>query len=319
MAASVADGLVTAASQMRSLLAQAEKRVVAPSDGGGAPELYGWLDEIAAMWPALEASGSDVRAEAARWESLQGQVTTRAGAILKAWNRAGGLPAARTAAAPDRANWWWWLDEQTSAQRSRRFVRAAIIAVVVVGVLALGSQMLRILLPVDPVVRDVYTFREDARSAFESGDVAGALASYQQAVERSPDDPQLRLMVGVLAEQLGQTDLASESFAAARSAVNDDGWYYIERGFGYLEVQDLQRALADGLQAVASKPDDGRAWMLVGTAREGMGDPVGALDAYTQASEVASDSDPEITAIARMRMAGLMQSLQGMPPITPTP
>lgn len=310
---------MTAADQMRDLLARAEKRVVVPADGGGAPELYGWLDEIAATWPALLASGSDLRGEKARWQSLQGEVTTRAGAILKAWQKAGGLPAARLAADPDRDNWWWWLDEQVAAQRSRSLKRAAIIALVVVVVLALGSQVARVLLPVDPVVRDVYTLRENARRQLENGDAAGALASYQQAVQRSPDDSQLHLMVGVLAEQLGDSAQAGESFAAARAASPDEAMFYVERGFSYLEVKNLQKALEDGLQAVALKPEDGRAWMLVGAAREGEGDPAGALDAYSQASTVASDSDPEIAAIARMRMAGMLQSIQEIAPITPTP
>ena len=126
-------------------------------------------------------------------------------------------------------------------------------------------------------------------------------------------------MVGVLAEQLGDSALASQSFAAARSASNDEASFYVERGFGYLEVRNPQKALEDGLQAVALKPEDGRAWMLVGTAREGVGDPAGALDAYTQASTVANDSDPEIAAIARMRMAGMLQSIQEIAPITPPP
>lgn len=310
---------MTLADQMRDLLARAEKRVVAPTDGGGAPEFYGWLDQIAAMWPALIASGSELSGEKARWQSLQGQVTTRSGAILKAWQRADGLPAARLAADPDRENWWWWLDEQVAAQRSGRLKRAAIIAVVIVVVLALGSQLARVLLPVDPVVRDVYALRENARRMLDAGDAAGALASYQQAVQRSPSDPQLRLMVGVLAEQLGESALANEAFAAARSVSADEALFYVERGFGYLEIKNSQKALEDGLQAVALKPQDGRAWMLVGTAREGTGDPAGALDAYSQASTVANDSDPEIAAIARMRMAGMLQSIQEIAPITPAP
>ncbi len=319
MATSVESGRMTAADQMRDLLARAEKRVVAPADGSGAPEFYGWLDEVAAMWPALLASGSDLRGEKARWQSLQDQVTTRASAILKAWQKVGGLPAARLAADPDRDNWWWWLDEQVIAQRSRSLKRAAIIALAVVVVLALGSQVARVLLPVDPVVRDVYALREKARRLIENGDAAGALSSYQQAVQRSPDDPQLHLMVGVLAEQLGDSALADESFAAARLVSSDEASFYVERGFGYLEVRNPQKALEDGLQAAALKPEDGRAWMLVGTAREGVGDPAGALEAYSQASTVANDSDPEIAAIARMRMAGMMQSIQEIAPITPAP
>lgn len=310
---------MTPADELRDLLTRAEKRVVTPGDGGGAPELYAWLDEIAGLWPALIASGADLRGEKARWQSLQGEIKTRANAVLRAWQHAGGLAAARLAGNPDRDNWWWWLDEQTTAQRSSRRKRAALIVGIVVLALALGSQALRVLLPVDPVVRDVYRLRESARRALDAGDTAGALASYQQAIERSPNDPQLLVMQGVLSEQLGDLNAAASAFDAARAASLDDAAYHIERGFAYLEVLAPEKALEEGMQAVQAAPQDGRAWMLVGSARERLGDSAGALDAYTQASTVAAESDPEIAAIARIRMAGMLQSMQETAPITPQP
>ncbi len=304
---------------MRDLLARGEKRVVAPADGGGVTELYGWLDEIAAAWPALIASGSDLRAEKARWQSLQDQVSTRSRAVLQAWKREGGLPAARFAADPVRDNWWWWLDEQVAAQRASSRKRAVLIVVAVVAVLALGSLVLRVLFPVDPVVRDVYRLSEDARRALEVGDTAGALASFQQAVERSPDDLQLRVMVGVLAEMLGDSATASDAFAAAQAVSPDEASFYTERGFGYLEVKLSEKALADGQQAVALAPQDGRAWMLVGSASEAVGDAAGAYYAYSQASQVSEESDPQITAMARIKMAGMLQAIQAPEAITPVP
>lgn len=319
MAISVDSGSTSPIDLMRDLLLRAEKRVVALAEGGGAPELYAWLDEIAASWPVLIASGADLRGEKARWQSLQGEVSARAGAVLRAWQSAGGLPAARLAANPNADNWWWWLDQQTAAQRSRRRKRAALIAAIAVVVLIVASQALRVLLPVDPVVRDVYRLRESARRALEAGDTAGALANYREAVGRSPNDPQLLVMEGVLAEQLGELDAAASAFDAARAASPSDAAYHVERGFAYLEAFVPEKALAEGLQAVEASPEDGRAWMLVGAARERSGDLAGALDAYTQASTVAADSDPEITAVARMRMAGIMQSMQEVAPITPMP
>ncbi|MCB9153595.1 MAG: hypothetical protein H6649_06000 [Caldilineae bacterium] len=86
MATAILSSSQTWADKMRDLLTQAEKRVVAPDDGS-VRELYGWLDEIAAAWPALIASGADLRGEKARWQSLQSQVSTRAGAVLRAWQR----------------------------------------------------------------------------------------------------------------------------------------------------------------------------------------------------------------------------------------
>ncbi|MCA9870541.1 MAG: tetratricopeptide repeat protein [Anaerolineae bacterium] len=318
MATAIPSSSQTPADKMRDLLTRAEKRVVAPDDGS-VRELYSWLDEIAAAWPALIASGADLRGEKARWQSLQSQVSTRAGAVLRAWQREGGLAAARAEVEPARDNWWWWLDAMVAARRAGRLKRAALIVAAVVVVLALGSLALHVLLPVDPVVRDVYRLQEEARRAMEVGDTAGALASFQQAVQRSPGDPQLHVMVGVLAERLGDSAAADDAFAAARAALPDDASFFSERGYGYLELQVFDKALEDGLQAVAVAPQSGRAWMLVGSAYESLGDTASAYDAYSQASTVSEETDPQITAIARMRMAGMLQAIQAPSEITPEP
>ena len=308
---------MTPADKLRDLLTRAENRVVSP--GAGVRDLYGWLDEIAAAWPALLAGGADLRAEKARWQSLQDQISTRSRSLLQAWKREGGLPAARLAIDPVRDNWWWWLDEQVALQRAGRGKRVVLIGAAVVAALVVASLALRVLLPVDPVVRDVYRLQEDARQALEAGDMAGALASYQAAVERSPDDPQLNVMLGVLAERLGDLAAANDAFAAGRAVSPSEAAYYTERGYSYLEITAFDEALADGLQAVGLAPQDGRAWMLVGSASEAVGDAAGAYYAYSQASQVSEESDPQITAMARIKMAGMLQAIQAPDAITPVP
>lgn len=319
MATAIPESRTTPADKLRDLLTRAEARVVAPADGGGVHELYGWLDEIAAAWPALNASGADLRAEQARWQSLQDQIRTRSQAVLRAWKQAGGLPAARLAGNPAGDAWWWWLDEQVEAQRAARRQRAVLIGVAVVAALVVASLALRVLLPVDPVVRDVYRLQEEARRALEAGDMAGALASYQAAVERSPGDPQLHVMLGVLAERLGDSGAANDAFAAGRALSPSEAAFYSDRGYSYLAIAAPDQALADGLQAVDLAPQDGRAWMLVGSTYEALGDATGAYDAYLEASKVAEENDPQITAVARIRMAAMLQAIQAPAEITPAP
>ena len=82
---------------------------------------------------------------------------------------------------------------------------------------------------------------------------------------------------------------------------------------------DVAHVVVGGLQAVAVAPQSGRAWMLVGSAYESLGDTASAYDAYSQASTVSEETDPQITAIARMRMAGMLQAIQAPSEITPEP
>ena len=117
----------------------------------------------------------------------------------------------------------------------------------------------------------------------------------------------------------GAEAAADDAFAAARAALPDDASFFSERGYGYLELQVFDKALEDGLQAVAVAPQSGRAWMLVGSAYESLGDTASAYDAYSQASTVSEETDPQITAIARMRMAGMLQAIQAPSEITPEP
>jgi len=59
--------------------------------------------------------------------------------------------------------------------------------------------------------------------------------------------------------------------------------------------------------------------MLVGSAYEALGDAAAAYDAYSQASIVAEKNDPQITAVARIRMAAMLQAIPAPAEITPAP
>lgn len=319
MATALETGRMTSADDLRASLALAEKRIVALDDDGGPAELFRLLDEIALLMVGLTADGVDLRAEQTRWESLQAQVSGRARAILRAWKRRGGLAAARAQVSPPVENWWWRLDSEASAQQRRRMGRLVVGAVAAVALLALAAAAFRLAFPVDPAVRDLYRLHLRAEEALQRGDPAAALAAYRDAVSRAPADVESQIMVGVLAESLGEADLADQSFAAARALTAGEGEFVVERGFGYLRAGLADKANADGQQAVALKPDDGRGWMLLGGAREALGDAAGAVDAYSQVAAVAAETDPQLVVLARVRMAAILQTIQAVQETAPAP
>jgi hypothetical protein len=110
MARAIDSGRVTPADELRELLGAAEDRAVDPRAGGGVPELFHWMDEIAQLLPALAADGVDLKAERARWQTLQAQVYRRGHRLLAAWPRPSSLAEARSTMQPDPTHWWWWLD-----------------------------------------------------------------------------------------------------------------------------------------------------------------------------------------------------------------
>jgi hypothetical protein len=116
-------GRVTPADDLRQLLSQSEERLINLSDQTSAADLYSRLDQIADLMPQIQARGGDMRAEEARWQSLQERIEARGPRVLRAWQGSARLAAARQAAKPDPARWWGWIDQKVAERRRRRLWR----------------------------------------------------------------------------------------------------------------------------------------------------------------------------------------------------
>lgn len=316
MARAVRSGPLTPADQLRVLLDSSERRLVSPEEGGGVPELFAWMDQMAELWPGLDHSGVDLRAERTRWEGLQSQVLQRGGRLLRAWPADQDLPQYRRAVGPPESSWWWWLDEKVSQERRRRLLRwsAVVAAVIVVGAGAI--LLFNRLFPVDPVVQEVYRLQSRADSALQQGDRDQALQLIGQAAQVDPNDPLLQVLFGVLLEVSGDEIGAEEAWADARALLEDDeGQFLTMRGRAYMQVSELEKALRDEQAAVELQPESAQAHFLLGAAYELADDLQLALEAYTRAAELAQDSNPELVVLARTRIAAILQ--QPELPVTP--
>jgi Tfp pilus assembly protein PilF len=307
MAKAVSSGPLTPADELRELLDRSERRVVSPEEGGGVPELFDWMDQMAELWPSLDHSGADLRAEWTRWEGLQSQVLQRGRRLLRAWPAQQGLPEYRRAVGPPETSWWWWLDEKVSQARRRRLLRwlAVVGAVIVVAVGAI--LLFNRLFPVDPVVQEVYRLQSAADGALQQGDVEQARQLIEEAVQTDPTDPGLQALFGVLLDVSGDEVGAEGAWADARALLeNDEGQFLTIRGRAYMQVNDLEKALRDEQAAVELKPDSAQAQFLLGVAYELTDDFQLAVEAYTRAAELADDGNPELVVLARTRIAAIL-------------
>jgi tetratricopeptide (TPR) repeat protein len=139
-----------------------------------------------------------------------------------------------------------------------------------------------------------------------------------------PADPVLQALQGVLLEGLGQTDQAAQAFVKSKTGFQDPVEFYLARGQDYVEMNQPEKAMADAQSAIQADPASGAAYLLLGQAGEMQQNFQGAMDAYNKAYEVAdSAKQPELAALARMRIAMLMQTMNSrMAPellATPTP
>lgn len=309
MAIAVDPTTQTAASELRSLLAQSENRLIKLDGRDAAAELYSGLDRLAEMWHELQESGVDLRGERTRWETLLAELRKRGAKVVAAWGGGSALATARAATAPDQSLWWWWLDGWVAEQRRKRAIRYGGLVAIGVAAIVFGVFLLGRLFPVDERVTATYNLRIQAETAANEGDYSTAYAAARQAVELTPEDPSLQVLAGVLAEQLGDRAAAEVAWDAGRKLLPEgEDEFLSQRALAYGLARQFEKSAQDALAAIDRNPNSARAYLYLGSAYEGLGMPGEALDAYGKAAELAGDADPELTVLARTRIASLLQN-----------
>jgi tetratricopeptide (TPR) repeat protein len=136
------------------------------------------------------------------------------------------------------------------------------------------------------------------------GDLAGALADYNQAIALKPDDATAYYNRGIVRKAQGDLAGALADYNQA-IALKPHYTIYTNRGVERMEQGDLAGALADHNQAIALKSDNADAYYNRGLVRGKQGDLAGALADYNQA--IALKPDDAVTYYNR----GLVRREQG--------
>lgn len=314
---------VTPADELRELLSTSEKLVATVrGSGAGVLVLLENMDRLSELWPELEAAGVDLRPEAGRWETLEAAVRRIGRQLVKELRPHRGLPALREQYHPDgNAGWWWYLAEMTAAEDKRRGLRASVIAV---GVLVLGVAayfLFQLLFPVDPNLKAAL----DRQSAGElkiqqQGDYAGALADFQAAAEFQPQDPDAWLRLAATQQKLGDKAGMDESLKRARGLLATDAELDLQRGQIYFMLNMLDEAEAAIDAGLAADPENAFGYYTLSAIFESRGQAREAFDALQRAAELAeAQNQTQLTALARYRLAILMQQMQSQMAAPPTP
>lgn len=325
MAQSIRTEQITPADEVRELLAECEKFI--PNLKGSrarAVEFLTRLDRIAELWPQVEAMGADLRPEAGRWETLLAQTHKQAPALVREIRAAGGFATLRSRHHPlGQAAWWWYLDQEVRQNRIKRARNAVLTLLGLALIAAVVIFVLNRLLPVDPKVQASLSKQmEGQRYIQESGDYPAAARAFEEATALTPDDAEAWLWLGAAQKKLGDAAAAEQSFARARQAAGKDVEYYIQRAQVLSAAGFLDEARADIDAALALDPEEPRAYLYLGGIQELQGNLIEAIKAMERASELSEKRDqPQLTAIARYRLAFMYQQLQAQlpPPRTQTP
>jgi tetratricopeptide (TPR) repeat protein len=312
MAHAVDSRLSTPITELRSDLDKAE-RMLPQLDAANVGDYLAHLDRLQALFDQVDGDDADLRSELTRWSDLQAQIAQRAGAIVRA---AGGATSYRTLRAqhPPATGTWWHLDELLAAQRQRQLRRTAITLGVVAVVLIVATLVYRTWLAPSPEVMLQVSALHDIESAAMAQDWATAYAIAQSTLEKLPDDSQLLVWAGVIAEQLGDTDAAAAYLARARAALTAEPLnYHLSLAQTRFQANDLDRAVEAAKAAEAVAPDDPRVAFVFGSIAEAQGHLREAIQHFERVASLAEDSDPQLAVMSKMRMATLLQSLQMNP------
>lgn len=316
MAHTVETQTTTAASALREQLERAERQLpsLTPAD---LEDFLVRLDAIAALFEQFQQEGVDLRSESSRWHDLQQQVLSRAGKINRLAGQVGGLAALRTRH-PPATGVWWQLDAMIAEQR-RRWLRKTALVVGVLALLLVAATFvyMRFLAPSHETVLLVNTTSSVEQLVMEER-WPEALAKVEDALKTLPGEPELLIWAGILSERMGDVEGADQYLEQARSLIPDQVKYLVALGLHRMQAGDLDGAIEAVDALVKLDPNEPQAYFILGSVSEERNQVPEAIQHYEKAAALAEQlNKPELTVLAKMRLANLLQRMNFMLPETP--
>ena len=127
--------------------------------------------------------------------------------------------------------------------------------------------------------------------AYRSGDYAGALAQYREAVERNPNDAEAHSNLGQVLVRMQQPGESIEHFDRAIALIPDRWAYHFNRARALGLLQRWDEAVEGYRRAQQIYPDDYAIAFNLGQALQRKGDHAGAVEEYKRAATL-DPNDP---------------------------
>jgi Flp pilus assembly protein TadD len=130
---------------------------------------------------------------------------------------------------------------------------------------------------------------ESGRSHHQAGRLAEAEKIYRQVLARQPNHADALNLLGVLAVQVGQSQLAVELIRRATAICSTNAFYHGNLGNALTELGQLDQAIASYRQAVRLQPESADVHYNLGIALQRKGQLDEAIAAYRRAVRINPD------------------------------
>ena len=307
---------LTRADELRDQIDELEAIIARLGYGLGqeALAILSLFDSVTSGLTSFQAEGQSMRAEQARLEAVSARFSRKANVFLRGIGGARVLQDARRARQPDPESWWWFVDQLVANRRRDRIRRLLRLGAGVAVVLLLLFVLYQRFLAPDPATRERLEHQHNAEDLVLQGDIAGALSEVEQALAVAPGEPNLVILKGVLQQELGQSAVSGDTFAAAEAAFDNREDFLLARARAYLLLDQPEAAVADAQAVVELNPESAAGYVLLGRAYEQMEDYLEAIFAYEQAIDLAEEQgDFQLAGTARINVGILMQRFQAQP------
>jgi len=304
----------TAAAALREMLRKLE---IGVSDvkgrGEGVLDLLRMRDQVETEVVRLSEEGMDLRPESTRIEVIDNILARKAGAIGRELREMGGLPGARRLEKPSREHYWWYGDIALAERRRKTAIKSSATIIGVLAVLLLANFLMDKFFGLDPIEKQARGHTTQAEQYLFQGDLADAIAEYEQALVILPDLAEARLQLGVLYEKEGRNEEAQAAFSAAEAIMGDRPNFLVALAQAYQRVGEAESAMARVQEAIELAPDLAMAYMIRGGLYEEMDQIPEAAADFERAAELAHEQgNDQLYVMAKVRLGMGLQRAPGV-------
>jgi len=264
-------------------------------------------DEVEIALAALERGGLDVRPERVRLAFVDGKLDRQARKLLREMGGPSVLAKARRDRQSPSEHWWWFLDQRLAdrVKRSlrRTLVTLGLVVIVIFGGLALADRLWGL----SPVEKQARTYMMEGERLLMEGELDEALVAYQQALELTPDSPEILIYLGLTYREVGQEQQAEATFAAAREQLGDEVEFYVNLAQAYVIYGDPVRVVEAANAALALDDQNARAYYVRATGYELQNELVLALEDLERVADLTYEVNDTLYVMAKTRYANLLE------------